>query len=203
MKRNTWLIMMFALFLIGSMVVVGQTSAAEKNNFSGTDTFYPDQLFPPGAGTIISFPTITCPGTEPLDPPPVDPTLSPCPEGSRTNTRGYIIETRFETDSDLVTGYATISVNANFDADSNGPLWGTISIKPNAVEGTWDGTWAGMREKEGEDIWVITVHASLQGHGGSVDGMLYRAVDTIFAYTPTVLFYDGILEGWILDPHSK
>jgi hypothetical protein len=196
--------MISALFLVGSVALVGQTSAAEKINFAGADTFYPDQLFPPGTatGTIISPPTITCPGTEPLNPPPADPTLSPCPEGSRTHTRGYVIKTRFDTDRDLVTGYATILVNANFDADSNGPLWGTISIEPDAVEGTWDGTWAGMREKEG-DIWVITIHASLQGHGGSLDRMLYRALDTVFAYTPTVLFYDGILEGWILDPHKK
>jgi len=203
MKRNTWLIMMFALFLVGNMVVVGQTSAAEKIYFSGFDIFYPDQLFPPeiATGTIISPPTITCPGTEPLDPPPVNPTESPCPPGSLTHTRGFIIETRFETDSDLVTGYATISINANFDADNNGPLWGTISIKPDVVEGTWDGTWVGKREKEGEDSWIITVHASLQGHGESLDGMLYRAVDTVYATTPTVLFYEGTLEGWTLDPH--
>ena len=84
----------------------------------------------------------------------------------------------------------------------SGPAWGTISINPDAVGGTWDGTWTGKSVKE-DSVWTITVHASIRGHGDGVDGMLYRAVDTITAYTPGVAFYDGILEGWTLDPHSK
>jgi hypothetical protein len=44
MKRSTWLIMIFALFLVGSTTLVGQTSAAEKTIFTATDTFDPLNL---------------------------------------------------------------------------------------------------------------------------------------------------------------
>ena len=202
MKRSTWLIVISALFLVGSLALVGQTSAAEKTEFSGSDTFCPQESYDyglcgPVAGSIVEEGTVTCIGGELTGIP-----LFPCSEETiRIKTRGYIIKTIFNIGNPLVDGEATISINANYDAEANGPAWGTISINPDAVEGTWDGTWTGKSVKEGS-VWTITVHASIQGHGDGVDGMLYRAVDTITAYTPGVGFYDGILEGWILD-HSK
>ena len=204
MKRRTWLIVISALSLVGSLALVGQTSAGEKTDFFGTDKFCPPEinslnLCGPVAGSIVDEGTVTCIGGELKGNP-----LFPCSEETiRIKTRGYIIKTIFDTGNDLVDGEATISINANYDAESNGPGWGTISINPDAYEGTWDGTWTGKSVREGEFLWTITVHASIQGHGDGVDGMLYRAVDTITAYTPGVAFYDGILEGWILDPHSK
>jgi len=168
MKRSTRLIMIFALFLVGSTALVGQTSAAEKFGFEATDKFdyFSD------VGSILNPGTLTCPGGYPLpppDPPPVssDFLYSPCSEGSRVHIRGYTICTRFDAimddpgDLDLVSGWATIMINANFDADGNGPAWGTISIAPDIPQGgTWDGRWEGIRVKKG-DLWVIPVHASL------------------------------------------
>ena len=184
MKRSTWLIVISALFLVGSLALVGQTSAAEKTEFFGYDTFCPPEIYSigycdPVAGSFVQDGTVTCIGGELTGNP-----LYPCSEETiRVKTRGYIIKTIFNTGNALVDGEATISINANYDAESNGPAWGTISINPDAVEGTWDGTWTGKSVKE-DSVWTITVHASIRGHGDGVDGMLYRAVDTITAYTP-------------------
>lgn len=191
MKRSTWLIMIFALFLVGSTDLVGQTSAAEVTLVVGDD-IYNGTVLPP-------FPTITCPGGE-----PTGDLTAPCTEGSRIHTRDYTILTVFDTTSELVTGWATITINANFDADGNGPAWGTISIEPYEAEGgTWDGTWQGVRVQKQPGMWVIPVHASLRGNGGLVDRMLYRAVDIITNYTLVVGPYQGVIEGRILDPHKK
>jgi hypothetical protein len=198
MKRNTWLIMIFALFLVGSTATVGQTSPAEITTFYSYDSFNPFG----GVGTVENFPTITCPGGELLAPPP-DPWENPCTEGSRVHTRGYTITTVFHDATDpRVNGTATIEVNANFDADGNGPAWGTISIEIAGGLGTWSGVWEGIRVKEG-DVWVIPVHASLRGTEGSVEGLLYRAVDTVFSPYFVVVAYEGEIEGSILDPHKK
>lgn len=198
MKRNTWLIMFLALFLVGSTALVGQTSAAEKTHFTATDTFDPFNLLGGGVvGGIISPGTVACPGFEPTGIPG-----DPCPPGSRIHTRGFTILTVFESADDRVRGEATITINANFDADGNGPAWGTISVDIVDDDGTWDGRWEGVRVKEG-DVWVIPVHASLRGTGGLVDGMLYSAVDTIVSYTLAVIAYEGVIEGRIIDPHSK
>ena len=211
MKRSTWVIMIFALFLVGSTALVGQTSAAEKIYFEAFDTFDPFH----GVGNILNPGTLTCPGGYPLPPPsgppynPDDFLVSPCSEGSRVHTRGYTILTRFDAtmddseDLDLVSGFATITINANFDADGNGPAWGTISIAPDLdKEGTWDGRWEGIRVKKG-DLWVIPVHASLRGTGGLVEGMHYKAVDKIETPYFVVVGYDGEIVGRIIDPHSK
>jgi hypothetical protein len=199
MKRSTWLIMIFALFLVGSTTLVGQTSAAEKTIFTATDTFDPLNLLGGGVvGAILSPGTVACPGFEPTGNP-----AQPCPPGSRINTRGFTILTRFIASDPRITGNATITINANFAADGNGPAWGTISVDIDGDAGTWDGTWQGLRVKEGTNIWVIPVHGSLKGNGGSVDGMVLRTLDTIYSYTLAVIAYEGDIEGRIIDPNSK
>ena len=127
----------------------------------------------------------------------------PSPPGSRINTRGFTILTRFIASDPRITGNATITINANFAADGNGPAWGTISVDIDGDAGTWDGTWQGLRVKEGTNIWVIPVHGSLKGNGGSVDGMVLRTLDTIYSYTLAVIAYEGDIEGRIIDPNSK
>jgi hypothetical protein len=196
MKRSTWLIMILPLFLVGSMGPVGQTSAAEKTTITGTDTFDPYGLLGPAVGEIINPATITCPGYEPTE----DPML-PCPAGSRINTRGFTIKTRMVADSELITGWATIVINANFDAFYTGPAWGTIRIDLDAG-GTWEGNWEGIRVFD-VDHWVIPVHASGHGTAGLVDGMIFKNVDVIVSPFEVVIAYFGNLQGTIIDPHSK
>jgi|GEM_PF-3039526 len=225
MKKSTWFIMIVALFLVGSLALVGQTSAADKfTPFEGTDTFDPfGPLFGrPAVGALGPLGDVTCPGHESVDltlpSPPFPPNtiLTVCPTGSRTHIRGLVLVTRFETTSDLVTGTATITVNSNFDADGTGPAWGTISIAPEAGGGTWDGTWQGVRVKVDDQMddqtWAILVHGSAKGTG-EFEGMIYSALDDITSYSlvlpdgrvfPSVLVaYFGNLTGRIIDPHFK
>ena len=68
--------------------------------------------------------------------------------------------------------------------------------------GSPDGTWEGVRVKEG-NVWFIPVHASAKGTGGLVDGMLYSAVDRIYSYSLVLVAYEGYLEGRLIDPRSK
>jgi hypothetical protein len=196
MKRSTWLIMIFALLLVGSTALVGQASAAEKFNLIATDTFDPLGILGDPVGLFLDPGTVTCPGHEPTGEP-----ADPCPAGSRINTRGLTILTRIVADTPLVTGWATIVVNANFDTFGTGPAWGTIIIEIDDG-GTWEGTWQGIRVMEGIE-WIIPVHGSLQGTGGSVDGMQYRVLDVIVSYTPVMIAYFGNIEGRIIDPHPQ
>jgi hypothetical protein len=198
MKRSTWLIMICALFLTGSTASVGQAGPAVKDDFTAADTFDPTGgCFGSVVGTIEEYPTITCPGGELLDPAP-DPWENPCTAGSRIHIRGYVITTEFISTDSRVEGVSTIAVNANFDADGSGPAWGTISIAPDDG-GTWDGVWEGIRKKV-DGVWIIPVHASLRG-SGPLEGMRYKAVDTIMTPTFVVVCYTGVIEGRILDPH--
>ena len=210
MKKSTWFIMILALVLVGSTAPVGQTSAAEKTTFTGTDTLDPFNLLGTGGVGSITAGTTKCPGHEPMDLTlPGLPPITVCPPGSRTHSRGFVMVTRFETTSDLVTGTATITVNSNFDADGTGPAWGTISIAPDAsVDGTWVGTWQGVRVKVEDQTWAILVHGSAKGTG-EFEGMNYSALDDITSFSlseeyPSVLVaYTGLLKGRIIDPHSK
>src|SRR3990172_1285732 len=43
-------------------------------------------------------------------------------------------------DDPRVTGYNYITVNANWDANYTGPIWGTFTLQSDAG-GTWIGTW--------------------------------------------------------------
>ena len=200
MKRSKWLIMILALFLVGSMASDGQTGPAVKTDFTADDMFDPTGLcFQKGVvGTVEELPTITCPGGELLATPPGDPSDNPCTPGSRVHTRGYVITTEFISTDPRVDGVSTITVNANFDADGNGPAWGTISISPYEG-GTWEGVWEGIRRKV-ESVWMIPVHASLRGTG-PLEGMHYKAVDTIVTPTFVVVCYTGFIDGVIIDPH--
>lgn len=209
MKKSKWLIMILALVLVGSMAPVGQTNAADKfTQFEGTDTLDPFNSLGTGGVGSITAGTTKCPGHDPMELPlPGLPPITVCPPGSRTHSRGYVMVTRFTTNSDLVTGVATITVNSNFDADGTGPAWGTISIAPDAADGTWVGTWQGVRVKVDDQTWVIPVHGSAKGTG-EFEGMIYSTVDDITSYSlpgyPSVLVaYTGILKGRIIDPHSK
>jgi hypothetical protein len=119
-----------------------------------------------------------------------------------------VIVTRFETNSDLVTGTATIAVNSNYDPEGTGPAWGTIRIAPDAGVGTWDGTWQGVRVKVDDRLWAIPVHGLTKGTG-EFEGMIYSAADDIYAsysypeYPSVLVAYAGNSTGRIIDPRSK
>jgi hypothetical protein len=197
MKARHLVIILFVLFLAGSMAPFAQTSAADKTQVSGTETFNPLGLFgQPAVGMIISPGTVLCPGFDPTGDP-----MQPCPPESRTHIRGFTIISRVEAADPRLSGWMTVELNANMDAEYTGPVWGTFSLALDAG-GTWDGTWQGRRSRVG-DHWIVPLHVSGQGTGGAVDGMKLMVVDRIVVPTAAPIAYTGTIEGRIVDPHSK
>lgn len=195
-KMRAVVIVLLSLFLVGSTALVGQTSASDKTLVTGTERFDPLGLFGSPIGSILDPGTVLCPGNEPTGDP-----AQPCPPGSRLHIRNSTIISRVDSSNPALSGNMTVVINANFEADTTGPTWGTFSIALDAG-GTWDGTFEGRRVREGNH-WVAPLHVSGQGTGGAVDGMHLMAVDRLVIPTPLPIAYFGTIEGRIVDPHAK
>jgi hypothetical protein len=57
-------------------------------------------------------------------------------------------------------GVNSVEVNANWDADGHGPMWGTFINNSTAGDGAWEGTWEGQLDADG-----VTYHATGKGTG--------------------------------------
>ena len=138
--------------------------------------------------------TVKCPGNE-----PTGNQLQPCPATSRTHLRNTEIISVVSSSDERVTGLMTVLLNANWNTDFEGPVWGTFSIEV-ASGGTWVGTWQGLRKRVDENEWTGTLHVIGKGYGGIVDGMQLMAEDRITSFTPAPIAYFGVIEGRIVDP---
>ena len=185
------------LFVVG-VLILPASFAAEKSEITGTELFNPLPLtgFPaPQIGQFLSMPTIMCPGYEPTGDP-----MQPCPVGSRTHFRNGVVVSRINSDDARVAGWMTVVFNANLDANFEGPAWGTFSIDVDDTEGTWEGTWQGLRVAE-DEIWTAALKVQGKGFGGIVDGLKLMAEDQLLVPTPLPLAYTGTIEGRIIDPN--
>ncbi len=98
--------------------------------------------------------------------------------------RGMVLLCR-ETSSDpRATGKNTVVMNANWDANGFGPMWGTAHIETDEG-GVWEGTWEGLVTTS-----VSKYHARATGQG-VYEGMK-QWVDSV----------NGEFQGRILDPHG-
>ena len=185
------------LFVVG-VLISPASFAAEKSEVTGTELFNPLPLpgFPaPQIGQFISMPTIMCPGYEPTGDP-----MQPCPVGSRTHLRNGVVVSRIISDDARVSGWMTVVFNANVDAAFEGPAWGTFSIDVDDSEGTWEGTWQGLRVAE-DGYWTAALNVHGKGFGGIVDGLKLMAEDQLFLPTPLPVAYTGTIRGRIIDPN--
>lgn len=185
-------ILLIFLFLFAWGIAAGQPD--KKISFAATEYFDPFNLLGNGpVGSFESFGTIQCPGYEQTDPSEL------CPEGFRTHARGIVWVSRIESLTDGIPGgMMTITNNANFDPEFNGPQWGTFSLAYDGG-GTLEGTWQGVRRREG-DAWVTVLHATAHLSGGPYDGATVIIKDTITSYFPIPLAYTGEIEGSIINP---
>ena len=184
------------VLLLGAMMAP-TSFAAEKSDVTASEIFNPLDILPgvPVAGEFVYPGTAKCPGYEPTGNPE-----QPCPAGSRTHLRDTVIISQVISMDARMTGMMTIELNANWDADFAGPLWGTFSLAVDSG-GTWIGTWQGLRERVAEDQWEGTLHVIGKGYGGIVDGMKVMAEDQIVSFTAAPIAYIGIIEGRIVDPN--
>jgi len=183
------------IFLFLGAVIAPASFAADKFDAVSMETFDPFNIL--GGGTIgyfVSLPTVTCPGHEPTGNPE-----QPCPAGSRTHIRNAVWVSRVDSPDPNVSGWMTVEMNSNGDANYSGPVWGTFSIALDSG-GTWEGTWQGLRLAEGE-YWTATLNVQGKGFGGEVDGMKMMATDEIVSYTAVNLAYFGSIHARIVDPN--
>ena len=170
--------------------------AADKYYVTATEVFDPFGYEGDPVGFFVSPGTVKCPGHEPV----LDPEQPPCPMGSRTHMRSAVIVTRVLSDDPRVQGFMMVELNANWDANFEGPIWGTFSLMLDEG-GIWVGTWQGLREFDGGQ-YAAELHVSGNGFGGLVDSMKMSATDLITGIYPMPIAYEGVIEGRILDPKA-
>ena len=182
------------ILLLGGALIAPISFAADKFDVAASETFDPLGLFGPPVGWFVSPPTVKCPGHEPTGDP-----LQPCPVGSRAHTRNAVVVSRVDATDPMLSGWMTVVLNSNMDADFAGPVWGTFSIALDS-EGIWEGTWQGLRVAE-DGLWTATLNVQGKGFGGTVDGMKLMLEDEIVTFTPTPIAYFGSIQGRIVDPN--
>jgi hypothetical protein len=185
------------LFFMG--VLIAPTGfAAEKYDVTAVEVFDPLGIITGDfIGRFVSEGTVNCPGHEPV----LNPNLPPCPAGSRTHIRTAVIETRVDSADERVAGLMTVQLNANWNANFEGPLYGTFTILLDAG-GSWAGTYEGKRTFDSTLwVWKGTLHVRGTGFGGLVDGMKMMAEDELESIFPMPIAYIGNIEGRIIDPN--
>ena len=185
------------LLFVGALIAP-TSFAADKFDVVASETFDPLGLVlgvGNEVGEFLAPPTVTCPGHEPTGNP-----MQPCPVGSRTHLRNTVLVSRVDSTDPNMSGWMTVELNSNMDADFAGPVWGTFSIAIDSG-GTWEGTWQGLRVRVAEELWTATLHVQGIGFGGAVDGMKLMAEDEIVSPTPVAIVYFGSIQGRVVVPN--
>jgi hypothetical protein len=119
---------------------------------------------------------------------PVCPSHQDCTIGEWTypngniHVRNWIAIYRAESSDPRLTGWNTLIVNANWNADGLGPGWGTFHNQVDAYNGYWEGTWAASMSADGYISRIV-------GKGyGDLDGLAIHATEV-----------NGVLEGVIIE----
>ena len=115
------------------------------------------------------------------------------PDGN-IHVRGRTSRYLEQMDCEETSGTNIVTMNANWDANYAGPIWGTsLLTTPYALGGVWSTTWHGKTFPDG----TFYYKAVGRGVSGSVEGLKIR----VYAYGsmggPT------FVEVTILDPHRN
>ena len=190
--RNS--IFLFFLILLTAEIVIGQPD--KKITFNATEYFDPFNIMGEGPiGEFLHFGSLQCPGEEPTG----DPAL-PCPQGSRTHSRGVRWISRVESGTaGIPGGWMTVEGNDILDPEFNGPQWGTFSLDYDGSDAVFEGRWHGVRSKDG-GVWITVLTITGRITGGPYDGATVIATDRITSVVPMPVFYIGEIEGTIINP---
>jgi hypothetical protein len=105
--------------------------------------------------------------------------------GGNIHIRGMVRICR-ERGHPYLTGVNTTIVNANYDSQWSGPVFGTFH-RVTDEGGEWEGTFSGVRTPDGR----LVVHAVGHGRG------MYEGLQIM------VTLENGLLSARILDPHGE
>jgi hypothetical protein len=155
----------------------------------------------------LSLGTITCPGGELA----YDSNQMPyCADSStgRLHFRDAVFWSCMTSDDPRTTGVAMFTIQAEFDAEYSGPVWGTWKIVPtagcdkdgfypeelvNTATSFWRGIWNGKRlfySEGGMGIWIGEFMIVGKGFGGDLEGLHFKGSELIQTYTPFPVPYE-------------
>lgn len=106
--------------------------------------------------------------------------------GGNIHVRGMVMQYQEVSDCPQLAGINTVTMNANWDANYAGPIWG-IAQSVTVDGGVWESTWAGKTYADGSSEYRTVGH----GVAGSVQGLHMKLSATNGQWTAT-----------ILDPHG-
>jgi hypothetical protein len=182
------------VLLCAGALIAPNSFAADKFELTASETFDPFGILGgPPIGEFLASGTVKCPGYEPTEDP-----MQPCPVGSRQHTRDVVVKSRTESSDPAMSGWMTVVLNSNLDADGVGPVWGTFRSELDGG-GIWEGTWQGLRTAE-DGYWIAPLHVVGKGYGGLVDGMQMMGEDVIWSPVTPPYVYLGSIKVRILDP---
>jgi len=155
-----------------------------------------------------STPKITCPGGEFIEPFDCSDSMT-----GRLHLRDGAGWSCVTADDWRMTGVGLYTSNANFDADSNGPVWGEFKIVPmagcnkdlnynevyedlvNDATSFWYGTWNGKRQFDSDKkAWVGDIKFRSKGVGEGLKGLHFKGTMWITTYTPFPVPYEALFE---------
>ncbi len=203
--RKLLVLCLSTLVFVGTAIVPASVAADDSvSGITRTDVVGVDNWG--WQGGPDSTATITCPGGEFIEP-------FFCSDSTTgrlhlRNGAGW----GCMTSNDLrMTGISQYTSNFNFDADSNGPVWGEWKLVPMAgcnkdavyaeayddlleqATSYWHGTWNGQRQFDPDkNAWVGELTFDAKGFGGDIDGLHFKGTMWITTYTPFPMPYEYI-----------
>lgn len=136
-------------------------------------------VIPVAAGAVVTDFT----ETELCPPNPANPGIWTFPDGN-VQVRGMVWQCTDTASDPRLSGSNTIVMNANWDAQMLGPVWGTFHL--HNAGGVWDGTWEGMATTGG-----LRLHGTGTGSAG-YEGLKFWLDGA-----------SGVYSGHILDPRGQ
>jgi hypothetical protein len=110
-----------------------------------------------------------CSGTESLIQ-TLNPGVWTFPDGN-IHVRGMVSEYVEQMNCPEVSGTNIVVMNANWDANYTGPMWGTTHLETSYKGGgIWKGSWSGKLNRDG----TLSYTGTSQGISGSVEGLIIK-----------------------------
>jgi hypothetical protein len=99
-----------------------------------------------------------------------DPGVWTFPDGN-IHVRGMVTSYVEQSNCPEVSGINTVVMNANWDANFIGPMWGTNNLETSYGDGgIWKGTWSGKLNSDG----TMSYTGTSKGVSGSVSGLILK-----------------------------
>ena len=111
--------------------------------------------------------------------------------GQNYIVKDMVVQTRFESSTDWMTGDQLVTINFKFDLNTGeGNSHGKWSIVPDAYpEDLWEGSYTGHRIKTGESEWIDNLHIVGNGEGAVIGGM--QSITEALIYSDDIYLRTG------------